>query len=159
MRARWLVPLLLLGCDPGTDAARSCRGEAVLECDPYEWVVVEEASLEPAAIPLGDPRVRAHVRVTLTGCGDRTPVAPTVQLQALLGRADGGPPSSIVPLASVTAAAPGSTTIDVEIDNPFALLGGVPPDTDLTLRFVPVTGGCTGDALEVPYRTGPRVVP
>jgi hypothetical protein len=159
MRLSALPLLLLLGCEPGSNAVLSCAGEAVLECDPYEWAVLEEASLEPSAIPIGDPRVRARVRVRASTCGERTPLPLTVQVQALLGRTDGGPPSSVLELVSVEAPSVGTGTIDVMIDNPFTLAGGVPPDTNLSLRFVPVIGGCDGDALEVPYRTGPIVRP
>ena len=159
MRLQTLVVLLLLGCEPGSNAARSCAGEAVLECDPYEWAVLEEASLEPSAIPIGDPRVRARVRVSARTCGERTPLPLTVQVQVLLGRTDGGPPSSLLELVSVEGPRAGTGTIDVMIDNPFTLAGGVPPDTNLSLRFVPVIGGCDGDALEIPYRSGPLVRP
>jgi hypothetical protein len=151
--------LLALGCAPGTNAARSCAGERVLECDPYEWAVVTAGALEPAEIPIGDPRVRAHFTVTLGTCGASTPVAPTVQVQALLGAADGGPPTAVADLTTITASSPTSTTIDVTVDNPFTAAGGVPPSSNVTLRFVPVVGGCDGDALEVPYRTGPLVMP
>jgi hypothetical protein len=82
-----------------------------------------------------------------------------VQVQVLLGRTDGGPPSSLLELVSVEAPSAGTGTIDVMIDNPFTLAGGVPPDTNLSLRFVPVIGGCDGDALEIPYRSGPLVRP
>lgn len=154
-----LLFVLLAGCDAGTSFTRSCGGEPVLECDPYEWAVVEEASFEPAEVTIGDPRIRPHVRVTLSTCGERTPVAPTVQIQALLGRTDGGAPTRIVELATVSASSPTSTGIDVMIDNPFTVAGGLPPDTNVTLRFVPVVGGCDGDALEIPYRTGEVVAP
>jgi hypothetical protein len=159
MRPSLLAALVLFGCEPGSNAARSCAGEAVLECDPYEWAVIEEASLEPSAIPIGDPRARARVRVRATTCGERTPLPLTVQVQVLLGRTDGGPPSSLVQLVSVEAPTAGSGAIDVMIDNPFTLAGGVPPDTNVSLRFVPVIGGCDGDALEIPYRTGSLIRP
>lgn len=153
------VVLLLLGCDAGTSFTRSCGGEPVLECDPYEWAVVEEASFEPSAVPIGDPRVRPQVRVTLSTCGERTPAPPMVQIQALLGRTDAGAPTRIVDLTTVSAPSPTSTRIDVTVDNPFTVAGGLPPDTNVTLRFVPVVGGCDGDALEIPYRTGRVVAP
>lgn len=156
--AALLTTLLSAGCAPGTDADRSCAGERVLECDPYEWGVVTSATIEPAAIPLGDPRVRAHFVVEVATCGATTPATPTIQVQALLGPVD-GPPTSVAELTTLRAASPTSTTIDVMVDNPFTLEGGVPPNTEIRLRFLPVIGGCDGDALEVPYRTGPFVMP
>lgn len=130
----------------------------MLECEPYAWASVTAASFTPD-VPVGDPRVRPQIQVTLTTCGATTPVAPAVQIQAIVGLDDAGNPSRIVEVTTVRAASATSTSIDVTIDNPFTLGSSVPPDSDILLRFVPVVGGCDGDALELPYRTGPVVRP
>jgi hypothetical protein len=148
----------LSACDPGTNAVRSCGGARVLECDPYAWSSVTAASFTPE-VPVGDPRVRPQIQVTLETCGATTPAAPEVQIQAIVGLDDAGNPSRIVQITTVRAASATSTSVDVTIDNPFTLGSGLPPDEDILLRFVPVVAGCDGDALEIPYRTGPVVRP
>lgn len=148
---------LLFACDPGTNAARSCGGAYVLECRPYEWTSVESASFTEE-VPLGDPRVRPRVQVTLSTCGATTPATPEVQILAIIGLDDAGNPTRVLPITTVRADSATSTTIDLTIDNPFPL-SSVPPDEDILLRFVPVVAGCDGEALEIPYRTGPLFMP
>ncbi len=158
------------GCDR-PPLERSCGGEVVLACDPYEYAEIVSATLEPTRISPGDPRGFATVRVELRTCGDRVPVAPEVQLAALVSGAGGsfpldasgrdvGPPGDgtrLYQLASVRAGATTDTVIERTIDNPFD--SRIPIDSDITLRFAPVIGGCEGEALEIPYRTGPRPSP
>jgi hypothetical protein len=156
-----LVSLLSLVCAceaPGTSLARSCGGARVLECDPYEWSVVTAASFTPE-VPIGDPRVRPRIEVTLETCGASTPAAADVQIQAIIGPVDGGMPSRVVEVATVHAEEASSTAIDVTIDNPFSLGSGVPDDETILLRFTPIVAGCDGDSLSIPYRTGPLVRP
>jgi hypothetical protein len=152
------VALALTACDPGTNAGRSCAGERVLECDPYEWSVVSAASFTPE-VPIGDPTVMPRVQVTLETCGGSTPSTPEVLVEALLGQPDGGAPARVVSVTTVRAASADATTIDVTIENPFSLGGSVPPEEDITLRFIPVVGGCDGEALTIPYRTGELIRP
>jgi hypothetical protein len=178
MRARlalgtMLVPGLLgaaTGCDrPRFDA--SCAGEPVLACDPYTYAQVVSASLEPTRVSPGDPRTFPMVRVELRTCGDRVPVAPTVQISALVSGAGGsfpldaagrdvGPPSDdtrVYQLATLRADAPTDTVLEQRIDNPFD--SRIPIESDIQLRFAPVIAGCEGDSLTIPYRTGPRPTP
>jgi hypothetical protein len=129
----------------------------VLECDPYEWAVVTDASFEPGAIPIGDPRESARIRVTLGTCGANTPATPRVLVQAVFGGGDAGGTRRMAELTTVRAVDATSTTIDVTVPNPFTIAGGVPTETNILLRFLPVVDGCDGTALEIPYRTGPTV--
>jgi len=153
--------LLLAGCD-ASSLERSCRGERVLTCDPEEWTVVRSASLEPSRIGPLDPAAMPAVHVVLDECAMR-PTFATVQLQALLDDPDAG--GAVVSDLGITVRDDGTLgdavaddgRIDVTIRNPFGL--GIPESTALRLRFVPVLGGCTGQALEVPYTTGVRPVP
>lgn len=143
--------LALAGCEAGTSLARSCGGERVLECDPYEWSGVLDATFTPD-VPLGDPTVPVDVTVDLESCGETSPAAVAVNIQALVGS---GASLRVADVATVRAAAAGETRIEATIENPFTVGGTIPPEEDITLRFVPVIGGCEGDAFEMPYRTGP----
>lgn len=147
--------LALAGCGPSTNLARSCGGERVLECDPYEWSAVLDGTFTPN-VPIADPTTRVDVTVDLESCGASTPGAIAVNIQALVGSGDD---LRVADVATVRAATASDNRIETTIDNPFSLGGTVPPDTDITLRFVPVIGGCEGDAFELPYRTGPVVRP
>ena len=148
---------LALGCSapPPLDppAVRSCRGEALLECDAYEWAIATAATLEPSEVPITDPRVRPTVTVDLETCGAITPTAPEVHISAVFGSDDAGGPDRVVLLATVRAASADATHIEMTIDNPFTL--SVPRNADVMLRFTPVVGGCDGEPIEIPYRTGP----
>lgn len=169
-------PLLLVGALLGSSCDRSlfeasCGGEAVLACRPYTYAQVVSASLEPARVSPGDPRIFPTVRVELRTCGDRVPSPPTVQISALVSGAGGtfpldaaghdvGPPGDdtrVYQLATVRADAPTDTLLEESIDNPFD--GRIPVESDIQLRFAPVIDGCEGDAITIPYRTGPRPTP
>ncbi len=147
--------LALTGCEPGTTLARSCGGERVFECDPYEWSTVLDATFTPD-VPLGDPTVRVDVTVDFESCGDTTPAPIAVNIQALVGSGDD---IRVADVATVRATSASDTRIEANIDNPFTIGGAIEPEQDIVLRFVPVTGGCEGDAFELPYRTGPLVRP
>ncbi len=163
------LALALASC--GTEAEgpaleRSCRGERVLECDPHEYTAIRSASLTPERLRPLDPAGRATVRVELEACEMR-PGSAEVQILALFPRD---------PMASGDAGAEGVRVVDLGIavsddgtngdatandgvieqllGNPFGR--EIPGDSDITLRFVPVLGGCQGDPIEVPYHTGTR---
>jgi hypothetical protein len=169
-----LVALAGLGaasCTTPPNFEASCAGEAVLACRPFEYAQVVSASLEPSRISPGDPRQFATVRVTLRTCGDRVPSVPRVQIAALVAGGGGafpldaagrdvGPPGDdtrLYQIGAVTATATTDTTIEQTIENPFD--ARIPFDSDIQLRFAPVIGGCEGDAISLPYRTGPRPTP
>lgn len=151
--------VLAAGCQ-GTDLERSCGGEPVNRCDPYEHSVVRAASLEPPELPVADFAVDAHIRVELERCAD-APAPHVVELFAVVPAPDGGPPSRVTSLLTLREGREGDPmegdgVIDVRVPNP--LLVTVPAASDILLRFVPRSLrplGCTGEALELPYRTGP----
>jgi hypothetical protein len=162
---RALAILLLAGCSSapvGSDFERSCAGAEVLLCDPYEYSIVSEARLEPAGIGPLDPGVMATVHATLRQCEMR-PGGADVQVQALVG-GDGGP-VRVVDLGLMASddgthgdSVAGDGTIEWRIgSNPFG--SAIPENATIQLRFTPLIGGCTGDALDVGYRTGDRFVP
>lgn len=150
-----LLTLALTGCGPSTDLARSCGGERVLECDPYEWSVVLEGTFTQN-VPIGDPTIRVDVTVDLESCGATTPAPIAVHIQALVGSGDD---LRVADVATVRADSTSDTRIETTIGNPFTLGGSIPAERDITLRFIPVIGGCEGSAFELPYRTGPVVRP
>lgn len=159
------------GCSRAPNLERSCRGEYVIACEPYEWSEVASATFEPTRLSPGDPRESATVHVELRGCGASMPAPTEVQIAAVVSEGGGifpldalgqdvGPPGDgtrVYQLTSVRAGAVADAVIDVTIDNPFD--GRIPAETDLILRFTPVVSGCEGAALTVPYRTGPRPTP
>jgi hypothetical protein len=176
LRTRPAISLVLLsaacllacgGEDP--PLTRSCAGEAIPNCRPYEYAVVTAASLEPDGILVGDPAATVHIRVELDTCGDRSPGPHTVAIRALVttggaAGADAGSSGRILSLEEVAddgvtfgdeVARDGS--IDVFVPNPF--IGDVPVDTDMTLRLAPRLNTCEGDTFELPYRTGARWAP
>jgi len=170
------LPLALL-CVAGIAACggedppltRSCAGEAIPNCRPYEYAVVTTASIEPNGILVGDPAATVHVRVELDTCGARSPGPHSVAIRALVIAggsigADAGASERILNLEEVAdnGAAFGDDTaqdglIDVFVPNPF--IGDVPPDADMTLRLAPRLNTCEGDTYEIPYRTGARWAP
>jgi hypothetical protein len=141
-----------------TPFERSCRGERFLECDPYEFAVVREASLSPTEIRPLDPAARARVRAVVDSC-PRRPGPVEVQLGALLDLDAGA--VRFVDLG-ITVRDDGTHgdriandgVIESEIGNPFG--GEIPGNTTIRLRWLPVISGCDGQVLEIPYTTGPR---
>jgi len=166
-----LIPGLAGGCGRAPNLERSCRGEFVVACSPYEWSEVAVATFEPTELSPGDPRQSATVHLELRSCGASTPAPVEVQIAAVVSGAggafpldasgqDAGPPGDgtrVYQLTSVRAGAPADTVIDATIANPFD--GRIPVDTDLILRFTPNVRGCEGTALSIPYRTGERPRP
>lgn len=156
--------LALLGCTPTLDPpmTRSCRGEYVNECRPYTYASVSAASLTPERITLNDPAMMATVHVEFTECGMVPGDRPlTVEISAFIGgtsdasfsEPDGGSSGArVIPLVTVGPPAPGATSIDVTIPNPF--FANVPPDSRITLQFAPLVDSCQGALFSVPYHTG-----
>lgn len=176
MRARLVLSstsiLLALGsCSPGPPLQRSCEGRWVDTCDPYEYAEVAAVTFEPTQLSPGDPRQTAMVHVELRTCGANTPSAPAVQLAAVVAGGGGtlpfdaqgfdaggtGDDTRVYQLTDVRASESGATIVDATIANPFD--GRIPANSDITLRFTPIIGGCEGGALTIPYRTGSRPSP
>ncbi len=151
------VPLAL-GCE-GPLLERSCAGEPVELCAPYEHSVVASASVTPNELPVADFSMTARVQVELERCPD-APAPHAVELLAVVPADD---PSDVRITSLVTLRdgrdgdlVEGDGIIDVAIANPLLLT--VPPETDILLRFTPrstASRGCAGEDLEIPYRTGP----
>lgn len=161
----------LLGCgDDGDDFARSCRGQAVPDCLPYELAMLEAASLMPDGVPVGDPTVRVDVRVELSRCEafERNHEV-TLQIRTL------GESPRIFDLVTLRDdgrdgdAMAGDGLIEKNIENPF-FGPEIPADADVVLRWQAraprdcssgecVGGTCRSEILETPYHTGARPVP
>ena len=159
-----LLALLVLACE-GSALERSCGGNAVELCDPYEYAIVTGATLEPPELPVADFDELAAIRVDLGRCAD-APAPHVVLLSAIVPDdmpADGGG-AGVSVMSLLTLEDDGSNgdptagdgVIDVRVVNPF--IATVPPETDITLRFTPRSSSprpCTGGSFELPYRTGP----
>ena len=154
----------LLACGQDPPLARSCAGEAVPNCRPYEYSLIDGAELEPTGIEVGDPAAMAHVVVHLSTCGTATPAPHTIAVSALASR-EGIGDSGISPMlfallelkddgTTLGDDTPGDGLIDVMVPNPF--IGPVPADADVTLRFSAQLGTCVSPTVEIPYRTGAR---
>lgn len=138
---------------------RSCRGEYVVECRPYTYAMITSASLTPERITLNDASMMATVHVDFTECAMVPSTTPlTVEISAFIAGSVSEPDDAgtsnarVIPLGTVGPAAPGATSIDVTIPNPF--FAHVPADTDILLQFAPIVDGCQGDLVSVPYHTG-----
>ena len=162
-----LVSMFAAGCgDERTRLQKSCDGERVPFCEPYAYAVVEEATLEPMEIDVGDPADRAMLHVRMATCGEDAPGAHEVRIGAIVdvARPDAGG-ATIYSLATVRDdGTDGDATardglIDITIANPFGR--DFPSEADILLEFEPfLSPMCLGQALDgVPYRTGRRFVP
>lgn len=165
------LALVAASCGRGAPLQRSCEGRPVDTCDPYEYAEVVSATFGPTELSPGDPRESAMVRVELRTCGATTPSTPSVQIAAVIEGAGGilpfdadgqdagssGDDTRIYQLVSVPGTEATTTVIETTIDNPFD--GRVPTNSDISLRFTPVIGGCEGGAFSIPYRTGTRPSP
>lgn len=148
-------------CESAPPLERSCAGEAVELCAPYEYAEITSASLEPSELPVADFSRNAQIRVEL----DRCPEAPdphVVRLQAIVPDEeppDGGTePVRVIDLLVLEDVVDG--VLDVEVANPF--IATVPTETDILLRFTARSsgpGGCDSGSIEIPYRTGPERAP
>ncbi len=165
------LALFAASCERSPPLQRSCEGRPVDTCDPYEFAEAVSATFGPTELSPGDPRQSATVRVEIRTCGADTPAAPAVQIAAVIEGPGGtlpfdangqdaggtGDDTRIYQLVSVRGTDATTTTIDATIDNPFD--GRVPTNSDISLRFTPVIGGCEGGAITIPYRTGARPSP
>ena len=181
LRGAFLALLALSACSSGSGdpLTRSCGGDAIDNCLPFEYSIVQSASIEPAAIDVGDLSARAQVHIQLETCGSDAPGTLVVTVTAIADTTDplgdGGTVGSRFPLLELRDdgtngdAVAGDDVIDVNTPNPFdnRLL---PANTDLVLRFEPhrtascsggsCTGGtCTGEFFDLPYRTGALAPP
>jgi hypothetical protein len=161
-----LFVILAAGCDTEPPLERSCAGQTVDLCGPYEYAEITAASLEPDELPIADFSMTAHIRVELSRC-DMAPAPHAVDLGVIVpdtmmpfDAGGGGDDISVMSLLTLQEGrdgdTPGDGVIDVTVANPF--IATVPDERDVTLRFVPrstTPGGCSGKSIDVPYRTGP----
>jgi len=163
------VVIALAGCG-GEDSllTRSCRGEAVPNCRPYEYSIVESASLTPDGLSVSDFGAEAHVQVHLQTCGEQAPSPHEIVVRALAASpdvlADGGDSVAVYTLLTLSDngmdgdAVAKDGVVDVMVPNPFG--AEVPADRSMTLRFEPrILPSCVGETLEAPYHTGTRFQP
>ncbi len=161
-----LFVVLAVGCDAAPPLERSCAGQEVDLCGPYEYAEVTSASLEPNELPIADFSMNAQIHVELSRCA-MAPAAHAVDLSALvpdMHDAGTGGGLGVVSLLTLEDGRDGDTAgddvIDVTVPSPF--IATLPEESDIVLRFTPrstTPGGCTGKTLEVPYRTGPARAP
>lgn len=173
MRALCLVALMAglagVGCTRAPDFERSCNGEYINACMPYEYTQVVTASLEPQRISPGDNLGVATVRATFRNCGERAPAPAALQITAVIARAgttvpfdsqgDGGSTGSgerIVPLGTYRNTSSDPLVFVATIENPFDEVS-IPGNADFTLRFRSIIRACEGDGIESSYRTGPAI--
>lgn len=158
------LTVIAVGCGNTDDLERSCSGERIASCVPFEYSVVRSASLSPDGLAVAAFDQRAQIRIELGRC-EESPVPHRVNMSiryadpdssdfailSLLDLQDGVLPDQVA----------GDDIIDVDVANPF--VANAPENMPVTLIFTPrsLSGAlaCTGEALEVPYRTGPRVGP
>lgn len=157
-----LALVALVGCDDG-EFGQSCGGAPVLVCPAYEWATIEDASLTPDELTLGDVSARARVQVTMRRC-DQAPAIHDVAVSLLVPE-DGAMPDGGAPMLEVFNVvtvrndeegdeAVGGDAIDVEIVNPFN--STLPAQRSAMLRFEAISraSGCGSGTFEIPYRTG-----
>ena len=161
-----LVASLAAACTDDLEA--SCCGETVGTCPPYTYAIARSATVEPAEIMPGDPTPEAvaHVRVEYDSCRGDAPGNHRILMQARTtgtGLPDAGESERVIELDVLyddgmthgdEAARDG--VVDVMVPNPFF---DAPPSTTMTLRFTPELMSCSGEAFEVPYRTGSMWMP
>jgi hypothetical protein len=159
--------LASMGCTPrATPFARSCGGEYIDGCMPYEYAQVVVGTFAPERIQPGDTLMRATLRATFETCGARTPAPPALQVSVVLGsagsavdaRRDGGAfpmGQRVVPLGTYRNMSADPLVFEAVVTNPFDRT--IPGNTELTLIFSPIVNTCEGQGLEVRYRTGPAL--
>ncbi len=160
-----LGALNLLGCEdseltPEQSLEKSCNGEIIVNCRPYEYAIVREATVMPPEVEVGDPLARIDVRVVFDGCAD----APSTHIISLQGldesggdTSDGGTPGSIFPLTTLRDGSPDDMddapgVIVASVENFF--IAPVPARTDLVIQVEPRIDVCRGGSVNVAYRTG-----
>lgn len=161
------------GCSEGTTFERSCNGEAVPNCLPHEYSIIENVSVTPGEVMVGDPRPELRFQIDLSRC-PQAAVFHEVAVSMLVGGAGdaGASVFDVVRLADdgVTEGdeTAGDGRIDVTLNNPF-LGDRIPDNTDVTLRFRSraradcssgrcIGGTCTSEEVTLPFRLGARVM-
>jgi hypothetical protein len=146
---------------PEESLSKSCAGEVIPNCRPYEYGIVREGSVAPDGVEVGDPLATVDVRFVIDGCSD-APMAHAVRLIAIDENAstpDGGTTGRMTILDTFRDGSSRDDDPDIgvfegTVEN-FFLTTLVEPMTDLTLTFEPQIDVCTGGTVDLSYRTGP----
>lgn len=169
-----LLPCLLLSCDE-SKLERSCSGEGVTDCLPYEYAEIVEASMTPEGVPVDALGEEVRIRVVFDKC-ERAPrphVVPVVM--RIGGLDDAGSDARLINLLELRDdGTNGDETamdgvIDVSVANPFFGISDVPTNTRVMMQFqtrMPadctsgtcIGGTCRSPEVEIPYRTGGRTM-
>lgn len=164
--------LLLVSCSE-SKLERSCSGEGVTDCLPYEYAEIVSASMTPPNVPVDALGEEVDIRVEFDKC-ERSPrphVVPVVM--RIGGLNDSGSDARLINLLELRDdgmdgdATPMDGVIDVTVPNPFFGISDVPTNTNVVIQFqtrmpADCTGGtciggtCRSPEFEIPYRTGGR---
>jgi hypothetical protein len=161
--------LALTACsddDPPPEEAlrRSCDGDTLRYCRPYEYAIVRAGTVDPPEVMISDPAAMVRVTVSYDRC-ESAPGPHRIRIQALGEAAapDGGSDTSVYMLDELRDDGTGGDTTaedgELMIVKASFFDPPVPPSENLLLRFQPALNDCLGGVLEVPYRTGPRFTP
>ena len=181
MRRAHAVPMLLVvvtvwsaaacGGEPTPEEAlvKSCNGDTLRYCQPYEYALVREGVVMPDGIEIADPTATVGVIVRFDRCAEAS--GPhTIRIQAIVegppdepdgGATGGGGVYNVYELRDDGTTDGDAVAEDGEIDVVISSIfyPPVPPSTSLTLRFQPALDDCPGGTFESPYRTGPMWMP
>jgi hypothetical protein len=157
-----LFGVLAMGACASEPLDKSCAGDPIPGCRPFQYSVATAATVEPSGVEVGDPSANVQFHVYLATCGADSPGTHTVVVSSV-GRGsgpDGGSGERVTNLLELRDdgrngdAAAMDGVIDVTVTNPF-VTSLVPANADITLRFEPRLGTCIGAPVAIAYRTGP----
>lgn len=163
-----LCCVFVLGCAEGTDFERSCDGEAIDNCLPFEFTVIKSVSFGPENVKVNDPNARVMVSVEFERC-EEAPLPHEFSIRGLKNeslfdvvslRDDGMSEGDMVAEDGL---------INVEIANPF-FGDTIPRSSEVTLRAqvrAPADctsgtcrgGTCRSDVFETSYSIGSEFRP
>ncbi|MBO6935000.1 MAG: hypothetical protein JJ863_08490 [Deltaproteobacteria bacterium] len=168
-----LLPFLLLFSCNESKLERSCSGEGVTDCLPYEYAEIVSASMTPENVPVDGLGEEITIRVELDKC-ERSPRPHLVTVVMRVGGLDdAGSDARLINLLELRDdgtdgdAEAMDGVIEVTVDNPFFGISDVPTNTTVAIQFrarMPadcssgtcIGGTCRSPELEIPYRTGGR---
>lgn len=172
---RWMaIALLCAACDPGTPFEQSCAGEAIVNCRPHEYSIIDSIEVSPSGLEIDDPGIPVSIRIRLSRCAQAPTNHEITMRLRTLSADDAGSGGSLLDLLTLRDdgrtegdSVAGDGMIDIEVPSPF--IGSmIPENQDVALRFVSralaecdgpggcVGGTCRSEAFEIPFRTGAR---
>jgi len=171
-------PLLLLALLPSCSESkleRSCSGDGVTDCLPFEYAEIVEATMEPSGLPVDALGEELSIRVVFDKC-ERAPRPHVVPIVMRIGGLDdAGSDARLINLLELRDnGEDGDETamdgvIDVTVPNPFFGLSDVPTNTNVNMIFqtrMPadcssgtcIGGTCRSPEYQLSYRTGGRTM-